>query len=264
MTPSLMIERQSLLKRYFQELEAWREQDLLESVQTVTDPCQQARLERQERRLMRWRQAYEDLIPRVPLSRCPFSQEVLNHSFDSFGLDGLWWNFEAPVRPHQELPPTFFAFTGAVMLKPPLEVAPFLCKPGPGVPYVVPRLLQYPNLKAVIRELSVGHHRAFAITYFAQPIPQHLPRANSWGTDFYSTSDRGWSTVSEQPDELDFDLKPWIERGKLLWIPPHDSTLSLYRQSQDCPYLNLDGTRATQRLEQGQLWTDDTSQQEPS
>ena len=42
---------------------------------------------------------YEEGLPRLPLSRCPLTGEVQVHSFDPFGLDGPWWNFEAPARP---------------------------------------------------------------------------------------------------------------------------------------------------------------------
>src|SRR4051794_34893741 len=60
---------------------------------------------------------YRRGVPVVPISRCPFTQDVLRHSFDFFGLDGLWWNYDDPVRPVEDLLATYFALTGSVWLQ---------------------------------------------------------------------------------------------------------------------------------------------------
>jgi hypothetical protein len=87
------------------------------------------------------RREYETGLERLALSRCPFTDEVFSHSFDRGGLDGLWWQYNLPIRAVvEDLPETFFTWTGAVQLADELEVAPHTCKPGPAVPYLVPRM----------------------------------------------------------------------------------------------------------------------------
>ena len=87
------------------------------------------------------REAYRAGVPFVGLSRCPISGEVLRHSLDIHGLDGLWWNSGNPIRPREERSKTLFAFTGAMTLNKEVEFTDFLVKPGPGVPFVIPKLL---------------------------------------------------------------------------------------------------------------------------
>lgn len=252
-------QRQAFLHRYFRELEDWRAGDFRECENPDIGPTTLDSRQRQERRLMRWRQSYESGLPVVALARSPFSGQLFESPFDPFGLDGLWWNFEAPVRPYREAPETFFALTGAVTLEEPVESAPFLCKPGPAVPYLLPRLLEHPFIKAVIAETSVGRHRAFAVVYFAQlPLP-NVPRANEWGSDSYlrvsPDGGVGWSSVQEDPGEFDFDIAAWIERRKVLWIAPNDDNFTLQTGIEGCPYLRLPGTRASQRIENGTVWS---------
>lgn len=252
-------EREAFLQRYFRELEDWRKNDLSLSREEQPSEADLKRFQRQIRRLSRWRQAYEDSLPRLVLGRCPFSRELFYHSFDPFGLDGLWWNFEAPVRPLEELLPSYFALTGAVCLGSSIESAPFLCKPGPGLPYVLPKLLKHPEIEAVIRELTVGPHRAFAVVYFARSFPPGLSPANEWGTDrayLRTAGSVGWVSSIEQPADFDFDLRPWLEQGKLHWMAAEDPTESLHSGAKDCPYLDLAGERKLQRIEHGKVWTE--------
>lgn len=252
-------QRQAFLQRYFRELADWREHDLRlsEKEEIVEDELE--RFERQSRRLTRWRRVYEASLPTVPMARCPFGGEVFLHTFDGLGLDGFWWNCDAPLRPYQELLPTFFALTGAVALAEEVEKAPFLCKPGPGVPYVLPALLEHPDIQAVIRELPVGRHRAFAITYFARSFPVGLAVPNEWGTNrayIASGETLGWTSQVENPEDFDFNLRPWIESGKLHWVALDDPGVHLRSEVEGCPYLDLPGERRIQRVENGKVWTD--------
>jgi len=164
------------------------------------------------------------------------------------------------VRPYQEPPQTLFALTGAVMIEEPVESAPFLCKPGPAVPYLLPRLLRHPSIKAVIAETTVGRHRAFTCVYFAQPIPPGLARANEWGSSSYVRVSPegavGWSSIQEDTREFDFDIAAWVEDRKVLWIAPNDDNFTLHTEIEGCPYLQLPGTRALQRVENGTVWSD--------
>jgi hypothetical protein len=205
------------------------------------------------RELILLEEEYLKSVPRVAVARCPFTGAELVRSVDTRGLDGLWWRYDNPVRPLEEPLPTFFALTGAVKLAE-VEVIPFLCKPGPEVPFVIPRLLEQQSISAVISELGIGAHRGFAISYFADPTPEALTRFNDWGTDHYETPD-GWASMAEDVEPLDFDLAPWISSTKLAWIAPGDRDLSLRHDLADCPYLGLQGHRSFVRIQAGKVWT---------
>jgi len=202
------------------------------------------------------RAAYEAWLPRVPFARCPFTGEVLTSSFDPEGLDGLWWRYEYPVRGYDERPATFFALTGGVAFgRGGAEPAPFDRMPGPAAPYVVPRMLLHDDVKAVVKALPVGPHTAYAITYFARPVPPMLQRFNEWGTSFYTyetdTDPDLWDESDEASEVLDDDLARWIDSGDLLWVAPGDDSCALRSTSADCPYVGLAGERAFTLMEGG-------------
>lgn len=202
------------------------------------------------------RAAYEAWLPRVRIARCPFTDEVVRTSFDPEGLDGLWWRYELPVRGYDERPATFFALTGAVALgRGGPEPAPFDRMPGPTGPYVVPRMLLHEDVKAVVKALPVGSHTAYAITYFARPVPPMLQRFNEWGASFYTyetdTDPDLWDESDEASEVLDDDLARWIDSGDLLWVAPGDDSCALRSTSADCPYVGLAGERAFTLMEAG-------------
>ena len=182
----------------------------------------------------------------------------MHHSIDHFGLDGLWWSYHAACRPVEQMPATYFAMAGALQLAGPPPWFPFLCRPGPEVPFVVPRILRHPAVKAVLSTGSIGEHQGYAITYFAKPIPYDFPRINTWGAHSYKFIDEnGQIRLGSEPDnpsDMDFDLAPWISNGKLLWIAPGDTTLTLRDRESECPYLGLDGSRKITCIQKGKVW----------
>jgi len=190
---------------------------------------------------------YEEGLPVVPMSRCPFTGEVVWHTIDYYGIDGPWWDFERPARPVEELPGTYFALTGAMKLNGELVNGPFICKPGPEVPYVVPRLAAHPEIKAVISSITVGSHQAFPIFYFADPIPYDIVRVNAWGTNTYSAEtaygEGYWHQTYDLKRDFDFELEKWIRGGKLFWIEPDDETMTLHSVTSHCPYIGMGGRR---------------------
>lgn len=209
---------------------------------------------------------YLEGLPVRDLSRCPFTGEKLSMVIDDLGLDGLWWNFDAPKRPENELPATYFALDGALKLGGEPEKFPFLCSPGPDVPFVLPRLLEFVQVKAVISSVQIGTHTAYPIVYYADPMLYGEKRVNDWGTKRY------WETgsiipelstpgqyVSLTPDtgEYDFDLAPWIKAGKLLWIAPKDAGLTLHGHVSRCPYLDLPGSRRLKFIRDGKVWEEE-------
>jgi len=175
-------------------------------------------------------------------------------AIDVAGLDGLWWRAERPVRREVPEHPTLFALTGALRLGAPLERTDFLVKPGPGAPYVIPRLLEEARAVAVVSTVEIGTHTGYVVAYFAPADATRRP-TNEWGTDTYrvrTPRGLGWGTVDQET--RDFALRPWIERKRLRWIAPGDATLTPREGEPDCPYLDIAGPREPQRIQYGRAW----------
>ncbi|HEX4979905.1 MAG TPA: hypothetical protein VFV35_07565 [Acidimicrobiales bacterium] len=198
-------------------------------------------------------------LPVVPIARDPSNGFVLEWGIDTFGLDGPYWDYHHPVRPSREIPTTLFAFTGAMQLTQPVPTFSHLAKVGPGAPFVVPRLLAHEHVVAVISEIAVGGNRSWPITYWADPPLLDHHRFNTWGTNGYEwrgpDGDRRWNENVEDAELLDFDLRPWIEAGRLKWIAPGDAKVELRETTRRCPYLGIDGVHAFQRVSFGKVWT---------
>lgn len=252
-------QRHAFVRRYLDAYEEYRRLTLhARGPATGTNAETEARIDGLRERIGTLWDAYSDRVPLVALSRCPFSHDVAYHSFDPWGLDGPWWDAESPARPIERQLPSYFALSGAVRLHEPVESAPFLCKPGPEVPFVVPRLLSEPNLRAVVSQTPVGRHLGYPVFYFVDGTASVL-RVNTWGTSAYTLLDeRGllrWNEAPELPEDYDFDLAPWIEAGKLLWIAPGDDSFRLQGAVDDCPYLEMEGRRAPLRIQEGEVWS---------
>jgi hypothetical protein len=206
---------------------------------------------------------YRRLLPDIAVSRCPHTGELVSWAMDTVDLDGWFWKYRAQVRRDGYLPRTFLALAGAVRLYEPLTRAPFLAVPGPGVPYVVPRILDQTDTLAVIAQVPVGHHIGWSITYFGPRQPA-LRLVNDWGSNRHDSYDRdgnwlGWSqtpldAIDDYAFDFDFELEPWIDTGKLRWIAPDDETLSIRHGLAGCPYTGLEGPREFARIEDGELW----------
>ncbi len=195
-------------------------------------------------------------LPVVALCRSPLSGDLLEYAIDTVGLDGLWWNYGHPVRPLQQLPADFIGLAGALQLGSSLETTTFEVRPGPELPYVVPRLLALPGVYAVLNQVQIGPHVGYAIAYFADHPEQVSNRVNTWGTDFYEVVDsQGTLTWSCDGDiaalDRDFDLKPWMEAGKFLWIQPGDASMTLRSDAQACPFFTLTGSHMDSTLFDG-------------
>ena len=219
------------------------------------------------------RRTYREKVPILPLSRCPFTGNPYLHSIDPYGIDGPWWDYRAPNRPLELLGGNIVAFTGAMRLRTPLETMSFLCRPGPAVPFVVPRILESDGVRAVISTLPIGAHTGYIIVYFANPAPTDLEGFNDWGTDDYqfeSDTDRlGWDKVYVTAEDYDFELGKWLANGKLAWIGPEDRELVVREGADGCPYVGLDGIRKPQLVQDGEvwheeLWTAETMPSEPA
>jgi hypothetical protein len=201
---------------------------------------------------------YYDAMPELVLGVCPFTGEKLVEHFDPFGLDGPLWHKE-PMGPCEQPapPPTFQVLLGALALRgrKPEEVKDAVL-PGPDLPFVVPRLLELPGMVAVLsqRRMETGDV-AYPIAYFSEEeidlgdLHQRWLRQEHWYTD--ASGAECWSVMN---DEWDYDLRPHIEAGKLLWFDaePPEFVLHGAEQVDDCPFLELEGDGQPQELEDGE------------
>lgn len=201
---------------------------------------------------------YVELLPTVPVSRCPRTGELWSWRVDVVDLDGWFWQYEGATRRLKEnLPLTWLAVTGAMRVAEPVPWTRFVVSPGPGAPYVIPRILEHPEIVAVISQLPVGPHTGWPVTYFGSRSTGET-MVNDWGRDMFDSyapdgTWEGWSADEVFFDDMDFELEPWVRSGDLHWIAPGDTTMTPRTGIEGCPYLDLDGPRAEARIERGHL-----------
>lgn len=206
-------------------------------------------------------EAYRSTLVSLPIARCPFTNGVLSRQMDVSGLDGLWWDFEAPVRVAERVPASFVALTGSLQLGRAVEDFPFLCKPGPEVPYVLPYLLRIPDIQAVLSRIAIGPHLGTAVAYFSKAPATGFRLPSEWGSSrsvFIAANGSLVTTQDDVPeDQFDYDLEPYLADGRLLWIQPDDAELTLRKGAAGCPYLDLPGRRSPLFISRGKVWTSD-------
>jgi hypothetical protein len=199
--------------------------------------------------------AYQDGFPLRPVSRCPFTGEVLALPIDTFDLDGLWWSWAAPVRGAAEEPSTLLAMTGAVAVKARVPSTSRRCRPGPAVPYVLPRLLAHGGVRAVVSAVPVDGHDAVLVAYYGRVgLDEVGGPVNDWGSSYTMRIVDGDVEVlhgderAEAAEERDGDLERWIASGKLGWIAPDDDGLAVRGSLEGCPFLGRSGSLALQEI----------------
>lgn len=211
---------------------------------------------------------YADRLPRVIMSACPFSGVPLKRSIDPYGFDGPWWHKDRTFTPAEPTPPPGFqVILGAIDLRgrKPAEAADMVLA-GPDAPFVVPRLLELPGMVAVISRLQLDTGDvAWPIAYFTSEeispaaLHQDLTRPERWiknadGAELWLVKNDTW----------DFDLAPWIERGKVRWIDPARPKLQvLGPEDGPCPYVGLPGDHLPQVLSGGERELDEAPTGDP-
>ena len=190
---------------------------------------------------------YLSLLPKLLISRSSITNELYELSIDTLGLDGLWWDSERSVRTSEDDIQSFFALTGSIKINEDIPNVPFPIKPGPAVPWVCPRLLEDERISAVISHLKVGNYDAYITVYYTRDDSIDIERINTWGSDYYIAEDKDgyalFGNTFDTPEEYDFDIAPWIEKGKVKWIDIADESFTLQDSVEGCPYLNLEGYR---------------------
>jgi hypothetical protein len=196
-------------------------------------------------------------LPRPALSCCPLCEKPLHRSFDPFGLDGLWWRSD--VQPDEPQPCLHFCLLlGAVDLAGVTPAPDFDVQPGPGAPFVVPRILAMPEMVAVVSEVAMADGtKAYPIAYFAPRRPPIQTLTASWARrNFVYKTQLGvqaWRRADEPPtglppDAWDFELASWITEGKLRWCEPGSDRSRLAATSTTCPFVGLSGVKDAQLI----------------
>ena len=217
-------------------------------------PVDEAALSAARDRFLAQCDRYRQWLPEVPVARDPETGELVRWPIDTVDLNGWFWEYQDPVRRPARRPADWLAMAGAMRIGGTVTPAPFVARPGPEVPYVVPRILSQPGIRAVVTQLPVGQHTGWPVTYFGTR-PRDVPLVNLWGTNSYPVVDNGewlgWDEVPEWSPDNDYGLGPWLESGKLLWIAPGDESMTLRRGTDGCPYLGLSGNHEYAIVEGG-------------
>lgn len=165
---------------------------------------------------------YWDWIQPVKLSRCPFCVSDLLRLFDPVDFNGFWW-MDRTQRPKAEPKSCehFQLLQGAVNLngRPFLETL-FECHPGPGSPFVIPRVLELPTMQAVISSIPMHcGYTAYLIAYFSEVPPPSKSLTQSWARKQYHfrlpDGRAGWDVIE---DRYEHDLASWITKGKVKFL----------------------------------------------
>jgi hypothetical protein len=200
-------------------------------------------------------------LPRYVFGRCPVCNALLEQVFDPWGLDGFWWQeTSSGWCPKPSACEHFRVLTGALNLngKPPLG-GEAESHPGPEVPYVIPKALSMPTMIAVISSISMKNgYAAYPISYFSPEKPPTAALANPWtktSCNFINPK-TGRPAFTIKTDPWDFELMPWIEKGKVHWIEAGDPQNMLKSApANQCPYVNLKGLRLQQTIKNDKCFT---------
>jgi hypothetical protein len=205
-------------------------------------------------------QQYFARLPRQVFGRCPVCRTALEQVFDPWGLDGFWWQESLSGDcPKPSACEHFRVLTGALHLNglPPLG-GESESHPGPEVPYVIPKALVLPTMLAVISTLPMKNgYTAYPVSYFSPDKPPTAALANPWTmTSCNFTTPKGKPAFTFVTDPWDFELRPWIEQGKVRWIEAGDPRNALKSAPENqCPYLNLKGLRLQQTIKNDRRFT---------
>ena len=229
----------------------YRESRRLEQ-EMASDPDAVIRWQESRLRMKTMEPAFLAALPKLCLSRCPYTGELVSGLADVFGTGSPWWRDEETVRAEFEGPATLFAVDGALRLDGVPEDSPYSVMPGPERPFVIPEILSRPEMRAVLHATPMQGGMIWWVAYFAYPMVTDHARINDFARDCYTVRlDSGTRIAYSDlyPESmLDFRLAPWVKTGKLLWISPGDVAMKLHAVTDGCPYLDLPGENRKQML----------------
>jgi len=207
-------------------------------------------------------QQYLDSLPRLPIARCPFTDELLEATIDNFGLDGVWWDRNGPGSLDLQQDPHHLVTLGALDLcgqEPHESDRPLIqsIELGPAVPYLIPRLMKIESMRCVIHSLAIadGRYWATLMSYFSDPPLPAAEGHQPWLRGNFSFEQDGHVMWKRCEEAWDFELRPWVaeEPARVFWIDPGDFSMTLHSGAAKCPFLDLPGSRSLQVIRAGRL-----------
>ena len=214
--------------------------------------------------------------PFVLASRCPYCDCPIYQKVAIFSLKASFWHMHSGSRYFwvwtgesynpgyvygQYLCPHLFCIDGALNLH---GHTPDAQSPRYGgtihmaaeVPFVKPRVLELPTMLGVMNSFPIMEkYTAYTIGYFTQEQPHYRDFCIPWHcTEWDSTGEpqRKLLQVGKREDIQDYDLLPWVERGKLSWINPISTRVKGAPPDQ-FPYLGIEGRRHPYRIEESEV-----------
>ncbi|NJO14965.1 MAG: hypothetical protein HC877_04225 [Thioploca sp.] len=205
------------------------------------------------------REEYIRRLPVLPLSRCPFCGSLFKFLFDPWGLEGFWWNNWGGGISHWDYSPKpckhFILLLGALNLNGlPPKGGKGECRPGPEIPYVIARILNaHRSRVAVISSIPIHNgYTAYPIAYFTREWSVSVGSITAhW---MYETINIGAYWTDKPEDVFDYELLPWVQKGKIKWIEPNDETCTISNNPK-FPYANLPGRRKELIIREDKLRT---------
>lgn len=201
---------------------------------------------------------YYRRLPRMTLSRCPFTGEPLVRAFDPWGMDGFWWQHDKlRIIDEPAAPNTFQLLQGAVSLNGfPPRGGKGEAVIGPDAPFVIPRIMSREGMVAVISSIAMENgYTAYPIVYYSETKPEPGSLTQGWREQTYSYVDSAGSNswrIDAHP--WDFRLGPWVQSRRVRWIDPGDPQLVVQSGYwSDFPYKDLSARRERQTLIEDRL-----------
>lgn len=215
---------------------------------------------------------YLSQLPTFVLARCPICGGLVREAIDTFSLAGIGWCLFEPLgfgwfgqtsaRPYRSpmvyAQPRYQAECACIqavmygvnlhaILPTDVRAEPIISSERPNV--LRPFMVQEGSY-AVIHTLPIGRldettgqarYTAYFVSYFSQNPNAYR---DSLAPQDPLTTDFVWPYW-----QLDYDLQPWFDAGKLFWL---DQNLSLQNQGL-YPYAQLDGLRGRWQIRYGRL-----------
>jgi hypothetical protein len=194
---------------------------------------------------------YEARHPRREFGRCPFCYAAFKHTIDPFGYDGGWWSSmydeNKKTCEHQRVIRCAIDLKGQQ-----IQTCTKTIKLGPAVPYVIPRLLELPDVVCVISEMKLeAGYIFYPIIYYSKGPIDSKELCPDW-----AESQWGWEYIT---DRWDFDLRPWVESGHVRWCDFNDKGQAVLQPKEPdlFPFYDLPGHRGPQVAANGELYEHD-------
>lgn len=200
---------------------------------------------------------YAENLPYSEVSRCPICKEALQLPIDVEGLDGPWWWRLCSV----DLPPPqgcvhFQVYLGALNWggRIPNEITRTVM-PGPEKPFVIDRLLKMDGVVAVLSSVTIQPgYTGFITSYFSEEPLDQKDLHQEWRKETYLLRNPDGEPVAsgQKLDPWNFDLQSWVGQGKLFFIRPGDSSLTLLNELPD-EYRQVEGVAMHQYITNGEV-----------